>query len=583
MPSVFKVTVVQHWLRNCWIGPDGNPCPEGTPGARFVKSRKVKAGTPGAKKVKKKSGKWYGRPISGGKPVPLSPNKVAAQQLLAKLVDKAERARAGLSDPYLEERRERPLTEHLADYRTGLEARDSAPRYVALVVSRLEALFAGCGSATLADFDAARVSAWLTALRKNGPPRQPLPDAKEQFTLGEVAAVLGVKKFSVAPLVSRHNLPATGNGKARRYPRATVEALQSRQAGGVSVGTANAYLIQLKAFCNWLAGGPKPRLASNPFASLEGGNEATDRRHDRRELSADELRNLLRMTRGSPRSFRGLDGQARFHLYALACATGFRAGGLASLTPECFELSGRVPTVTLPAWVDKARRGKTQPIPADVAELMRVYLAGRAPGKPVWPGTWAKFRVGALMLRKDLEAAGIPYEVPGPDGPLFADFHSLRHSYLSLGGRAGIDLRTLQELAGHSTSALTERYTHVRLHDLAGAVEKLPSLLPQDGSEGEALRATGTDTSGPVDGPVCTGFVQTIDSGSGPVIPAEAQRGGGGGSETGPNPLQSQGVEASSDRVTPDETNGRHWIRTSDFHRVRMASHAFFQGFWGVL
>ena len=21
MPSVFKVTVVQHWLRNCWIGP----------------------------------------------------------------------------------------------------------------------------------------------------------------------------------------------------------------------------------------------------------------------------------------------------------------------------------------------------------------------------------------------------------------------------------------------------------------------------------------------------------------------------------------------------------------------------------
>ena len=53
------------------------------------------------------------------------------------------------------------------------------------------------------------------------------------------------------------------------------------------------------------------------------------------------------------------------------------------------------------------------------------------------------------MLRIDLDAAGIPYAVEGPDGPEYADFHALRHSYLTLGGRSGIDLRTLQELAGH--------------------------------------------------------------------------------------------------------------------------------------
>jgi hypothetical protein len=136
MPNVFKVTVVQHWLRNCWICPDGNPCPEGTPGARFVKARKVKAGTPGAKKVKKKSGKWYGRLPGSTKPIPLAVNKVAAQQILAEKVKQAERARAGLSDPQLEEQRERPLAEHLADFRAALESRDKAPRYVDLVVSR---------------------------------------------------------------------------------------------------------------------------------------------------------------------------------------------------------------------------------------------------------------------------------------------------------------------------------------------------------------------------------------------------------------------------------------------------------------
>jgi hypothetical protein len=59
------------------------------------------------------------------------------------------------------------------------------------------------------------------------------------------------------------------------------------------------------------------------------------------------------------------------------------------------------------------------------------------------------------MLRGDLEVAGVPHVVAGPDGPLFADFHALRHSYLALGGRAGIDLRTLEELAGHSTPDLT--------------------------------------------------------------------------------------------------------------------------------
>src|SRR5437588_865899 len=117
------------------------------------------------------------------------------------------------------------------------------------------------------------------------------------------------------------------------------------------------------------------------------------------------MRRLLAATRGSKRRLRGLDGEARFHLYAAACGTGFRA---------------------------------------------------------------------AAMLRIDLAAAGIPYAVDGPDGPLFADFHALRHSYITLCGRAGIDLRTLQELAGHSTPVLTARYSHRHLDDLAGAVGRLP-------------------------------------------------------------------------------------------------------------
>src|SRR5262249_43790054 len=103
---------------------------------------------------------------------------------------------------------------------------------------------------------------------------------------------------------------------------------------------------------------------------------------------------------------------------------------------------------------------------------------------------------GAEMLRIDLDAVGIPYAVDGPDGPEYADFHALRHSYLTLGGRSGIDLRTLQELAGHSDPILTSRYSHRRLYDLAAAVERLPNLVPPTAGPDAAeipLRLTGTD------------------------------------------------------------------------------------------
>lgn len=103
----------------------------------------------------------------------------------------------------------------------------------------------------------------------------------------------------------------------------------------------------------------------------------------------------------------------------------------------------------------------------------------------------------AEMIRIDLASAGIAYVIEGPDGPEYADFHSLRHSYLTLGGRSGIDLRTLQELAGHSKPELTARYSHRRFYDLAGAVEKLPNLVPPAVSSPHQaeipLRRTGTE------------------------------------------------------------------------------------------
>jgi len=52
-------------------------------------------------------------------------------------------------------------------------------------------------------------------------------------------------------------------------------------------------------------------------------------------------------------------------------------------------------------------------------------------------------------------------------------WHDLRHTFISRLVMAGVDLRTVQELAGHKTIQMTMRYAHLAPSHLATAVEKL--------------------------------------------------------------------------------------------------------------
>ncbi len=107
---------------------------------------------------------------------------------------------------------------------------------------------------------------------------------------------------------------------------------------------------------------------------------------------------------------------------------------------------------------------------------------------------------GEEKVEDDLEAVGIPYIIDGPDGPLYADFHSLRHAYVSGLARGGVSPKHAQELARHCDIHLTMmRYTHATLHDQGAAVDSLPSIVPcQSQPERQVLRATGTDGAEPV-------------------------------------------------------------------------------------
>lgn len=416
-------------------------------------------------------------------------NDLKATETLASETERnASRVRSGYADP-LEEHVRRPLADHLADYATHLEAKGNTPDHIQRVVGRCRALFEKCGFVYPLDTDAGRVADWLNTLRRNAEPVAIPPG--DEFRPGDVALLLGVHPSAVSAMVRRLQLPATGNGKARRFPRSTVEALTQQRAKGASPQTINHYIAAVRAFFAWMV--RAKRFGADPLETLSLVNAATDVRRARRELDADELRRLFVATRASERFFRGLAGEDRYFLYLTAAATGFRVRALANLTPADFDLAAASPCVMLGARFNKSKKAKVQPLPADVAAALAGYLASKTKGTPVWGGTWQER--AADMIREDLEAAGIAYAVEGPDGPEYADFHALRHSYLTLGGRSGIDLRTLQELAGHSKPELTARYSHRRLYDLAGAVEKLPSLVPTTPIDGQEvpLRLTGTD------------------------------------------------------------------------------------------
>ena len=469
MPDVFKkqyTKPVPAGAERCDI--------KGVPSARWTHRGKKRSAplTADGQRIVLETDTYYG--TVGGRTVCLEvDDKDVARTLLSKMASDAALSARGLSDPFADHKA-KPLAAHLSDYQAHLEGKGDTARHVRLTTDRIRIVFAGCSFTLPADIDATAVSKWLTA--KRTPTRGPLalPPGNE-FKPADVATLLRVTPQSVRAMLARHNLSATGHGKARRYPRATVETLLSLQVRAMAPETCNHHIRAVRGFCRWMV--RAKRLPFNPLDTIELLPTSKDTRRNRRELTTAELSTLLQVATASRRTYRGLDGEARSMLYRCAAVTGFRASALAGLIASDFHLTGSSPTIVLPAKLAKNGKEKRQPVPTDHARTLGRWLEQLDPAGPVWPGTWASDNRGADMLRGDLRDAGIPYATPGPGGTkLYADFHALRHTYITSLGRSGVDLRTLQLLAGHSKPELTARYSHRSDADLAAAANLFPRL-----------------------------------------------------------------------------------------------------------
>ena len=454
MAHLFKPTIVRYRL------PDGKVVPKGTPGAR---------------KVRERTDKWYGNyrdADDAWKRVPLCADKEAAKTMLRELHRKAQREAAGDVDHFAEHRK-RQLAAHLDDYTQFLSDKGNVEEHVSRTTAQIKAILDGCGFKRMADLNPSRLVEFLADLRK----------------------------------------------------------------AGRSISTSDGYLTAAKGFTRWLV--RDRRAAENPLIHLSAMNAKTDVRRERRAMSAEEFALLIDGTHGA-KPFRGLSGADRILLYMVAANTGLRSSELASLTSGSFDLTADPPTVTVEAAYSKHRRRDTLPLRSDLVDLLCPLLSripGKAPSKPrnrrgavldstadaggsnatranVWPGTWAER--SARMLRRDLAKARAAWidkaataaelisrfksdtlKYKDDDGRV-ADFHALRHGFISNLARAGVHPKEAQALARHSTITLTmDRYTHVGITDLTAALERLPGLPTAGDSEPHVLRATGTDSARP--------------------------------------------------------------------------------------
>ncbi len=408
--------------------------------------RKYKCPTTGQMKTAKN---WYGkyRDENGvTKRVPLSPNKAAAQAMLAEKVRLVERIKAGHvepSDKFIGV----GLGEHLGVYGKSFIEKGHTERQADMVLSICRRTFEACKFRYLNDLSSEKAQGWLA---------------------------------------SRRGIP--------------------RKEGGIGAQTFNHWVAGLKAFGNWCE--KTGRVKANPLKGLARVNVQSDIRHKRRDLSEEEFSELIPFVEGSRSSRRTiLSGPSRAMLYRLAGMTGLRASECASLTASSFSFDSSPPTVTVEAAYSKHRRMDVVPLHPELCEVLREWVRGRGAGL-LWPGKWAEHFGAGKMLRRDLNGARKVWlsKASNPEERILreksdfllyrdhsgrvADFHSLRHRFVSELVRSGAHPKDCKELARHSTISLTmDRYAHANLPDLSTAVSRLnlpagPTTGPTSGQRG---------------------------------------------------------------------------------------------------
>jgi integrase/recombinase XerC len=174
-------------------------------------------------------------------------------------------------------------------------------------------------------------------------------------------------------------------------------------------------------------------------------------------VTSDQVHELLGLEPEGPGGARDLA------LLELLYAAGLRVGELVALDLEDLDLGQRLLRVH-----GKGRKTRVVPFGRRAATALRAYLPDRArwrrgrddDARPLFVNRRGG-RLTDRSVRRILDAAVQRTATLHRLNP-----HALRHAFATHLLEAGMDLRAIQELLGHSSLATTQVYTHVDLAHL---------------------------------------------------------------------------------------------------------------------
>jgi len=432
-PKPRRLTVVRYEL------PDGTRCKKGDPGAvrRVTKTDSYYLELP----PKEAGGKKERIPLG-------TADEAVAWRKVRQVLDDRYKEELGILDDKAKHAA-RPIAEHLCEWLDAVEASGAGAKRVAMLRSRVGWLIEAAKWRRITDVSKPTLLKALKQLRDEG-------------------------AAGASTRTGRRGRGSAGRGR------------------GVSHQTSNHYLAHARQFASWLA--DERRLPGDPLAGLKGLPVSTDRRHDRRVPEDLEVcvlfGHLQSLEPPAPVRCR-MTGPQRALGYQVAMCAGLRAGELRRLTPASFDLDSGDLRVT--ARSDKAKRKRLQALPRWLCDKLRVWLDG---GGGLWadfpPHNPGRLLAADLALARTLwileagggraeaerrQASGVClYETPSEDGPLYLDFHALRHWYVTQAAAVdGIAPSTLLEMARHTDPRLTlEVYAKAKREGVRHAVEQLP-------------------------------------------------------------------------------------------------------------
>jgi integrase len=409
--------------------------------------KRVPKGTAGAKKVTTQTDSYYltlPPKDRGGKPEVIAletTDESVAWKRVRDHLDRRLKEQLGIFDDRAAQAA-RPIAEHVEDWLAAVASGGVAAKRVRLLRTRVCRLIKLASWKRITDVKKSSAQAALTALAD--------PDSGSR-----------------------------GKGSAGR-------------GKGAGAQTRNHYLGHARQFTAWLVA--EGRLSADPLAKAKKANVRTDRRHDRRVPDEVEVRVLFDHLGGAqqgnqPRVRCRMSGPRRALGYQVAMCAGLRAGELRRLSRESFELA--TGDVRITAASDKARKRRLMALPRWLCEKLAAWFDGGG-------GTWEGFTEHSAgeILQADLALARkgwlaeaqaaeretrerstvCVYETASEDGPLYLDFHALRHWYITQAAATdGISPSTLMAMSRHVDPRMTlDVYAKAKREGVRHAVEQLP-------------------------------------------------------------------------------------------------------------